>query len=237
MSEPASTVPVSGHSILRVTRSKAAAQAAYDRMSRFYDRLAGDSEWPFTEKGLRLLALRDGEKALEIGYGTGRAIVAMARAVGPGGRIFGIDISGGMQRAAAERVRREGVDGRTELRRGDATVLPYAAESMDAVFLSFTLELFDTPEIPTLLAECRRVLRPGGRIGVVAMREADPPGLMLRLYKSAHNLFPAMVDCRPIYARDALRQAGFRIRYAEETSMWGLPVDVLLGGKAAEGRA
>jgi ubiquinone/menaquinone biosynthesis C-methylase UbiE len=217
--------------VLRVTRSKAAAQSAYDRMSRFYDLLAGDSERPFMEKGLRRLALREGERALEIGYGTGHAIVSMARSVGPGGRVYGIDISGAMRAIAADRAHREGVGGWVALRQGDAAALPFPDGSMDAVFISFTLELFDTPEIPAVLAECRRVLRPGGRIAVVAMLAKERPGLMLRLYQWAHNAFPAAVDCRPIYPGESLRGAGFHLRHSETTSMWGLPVEVVMGDK------
>jgi ubiquinone/menaquinone biosynthesis C-methylase UbiE len=236
VTERTSADPQPGKPVSRVTRSKAEAESAYDRMSRFYDLLAGSSERPFTEKGLRRLALQEGESVLEIGYGTGSAIVAMAKAVGPSGRVFGIDLSGGMQQEATERARREGVEGLVDLRKGDAAALPFPAESMDAVFLSFTLELFDTPEMPAVLAECRRVLRLGGRIGVVAMQEKERSGVMLRLYKWAHARFPAAVDCRPIYAGDSLRRAGFRILHSEETSMWGLPVRVLLGEKPAGGR-
>lgn len=215
--------------IARVTRSKAAAESAYDRMSRFYDRLAGGSERAFMEDGLRRLALRPGDRALEIGFGTGHAIVAMAKSVGPAGRVCGIDLSGAMLTLAEERTRREGVAERVELRRGDGAALPYAAGIMDAVFLSFTLELFDTPEIPVVLAECRRVLRPGGRIAVVAMSAAERPGLPLRLYLWAHKTFPAAVDCRPIFAGKSLEAAGFRLLHSVKENMWGLPVEIALG--------
>jgi ubiquinone/menaquinone biosynthesis C-methylase UbiE len=219
--------------ISRVTRSKAAAESAYDRMSRFYDWFAGGSERAFAEEGLRRLALREGERALEIGFGTGHAVVAMANSVGPAGRVSGIDLSGAMLALAEDRAKRAGVASRVELRRGDAAALPYAAGSMDAVFMSFTLELFDTPEIPAVLAECRRVLRPGGRIAVVAMLAVEPSGVALRLYLWAHRVFPAAVDCRPIHAGRSLERAGFELLHSAKGSMWGLPVEVALAVKPA----
>ena len=216
----------------RVIRSRAEARAAYSRMSRWYHWLIDPFERRYRREGLRLLAVRDGEQVLGVGFGTGEGLRAMAEAVGPTGTVTGIDIAEGMCRVASDLLTRAGVRSRVNLVRGDAARMPFPTGSFDAVFMSFTLELFDTTEIPVVLAECWRVLRPGSRIGVVAMASADPPGLMQRIYEWAHRKFPTVIDCRPIIAAAALAQAGFHIQATTRMSSFGLPMDIIVADKS-----
>ncbi len=88
----------------RVSRSKEEARSSYDRLSRCYDLLAGPSEKRLVQIGLRKLDAHPGEKALEIGFGTGHAILALARAAGEAGKVYGIDISRGMLDVAQAKV-------------------------------------------------------------------------------------------------------------------------------------
>jgi ubiquinone/menaquinone biosynthesis C-methylase UbiE len=217
----------------RVLRPRAAAREAYNRLARWYDLLAGSSEARLRDRGLVALAVQEGESVLEIGFGTGQALVPLARAVGEQGRVYGIDISDRMVERARARVDAAGLGVRVELVRGDAVELPWPDAGFDAAFLSFTLELFDTPDIPLVLAECRRVLKPSGRLGVVAMATQEPAGLMLRLYEWAHRRYPSLVDCRSIEVRAMVEQACFVVKSREQSSAWGLPVDIIVAAKPA----
>jgi len=217
--------------ISRVTRSKQEAKASYDMMSRWYDVLSGRFESKYREAGLRKLGARGGEVVLEVGFGTGHCILALAQAVGDKGKVYGIDISEGMCNISLSRIEKSGLSERVKLHCGDATQLPFKANCFDAVFMSFALELFDTSEIPIVLDECRRVLRSDGRICIAAMSKKAKDGMMVKLYEWFHDRLPNYVDCRPIYVGDALEQAGFRVQDASEMSMWGLPVEIVLARK------
>lgn len=210
-----------------VHRSKAEARQSYNRMSGWYDLFSG-SEKKFSQAGLRLLDIQPGERMLEVGAGTGHALAEMARR---GAHLTALDIAEGMLQAARKRNQAAGLEGAAvNFVQGDALRLPFPSENFDAVFISFTLELFDTPEIPLVLAECRRVLRPGGRMGVVALvKEARTS---VRVYEWFHARMPTLVDCRPIFARQAVQAAGFEIAACEVKSMWRLPVEILVGRKA-----
>jgi len=214
--------------VLRVTRSKEIARQSYDRLSRWYDMLAASSEWKYTRLGLLMLAAQEGERILEIGFGTGNALLELARDVGSTGLINGIDISEGMLNIATEKLENAGLSERVKLDCGDGADLPYDASEFDAVFMSFTLELFDTPEITVVLRECHRVLKPNGRMVVVAMVKQERDNLAVRLYEWAHVKLPNYVDCRPIMLRRDLEHSGFNLQRVSEHVMWGLPLEITL---------
>ncbi len=211
----------------RVTRSRREARASYDRISRWYGLLEGIWERRARRLGLSSLSAACGETVLEIGCGPGYSLPELATAVGSSGRVYGIDLSPEMVARARRRVERSGRGDWIELALGDAAALPFAPDSCDAVFMSFVLELFDTPEIPLVLAECRRVLRPGGRVCVVALSLEGGPNRLRTWYEWGHRRWPTLLDCRPIFVARAVSAARFRIGGTTMTSLWGLPVEVV----------
>jgi demethylmenaquinone methyltransferase/2-methoxy-6-polyprenyl-1,4-benzoquinol methylase len=200
----------------------------YNHMSRWYDWFAS-SEKQFTEIGVRMLNVQPGEKVLEIGFGTGQGLVALAHSASEIGKVYGIDLSDGMFQVANDKISRAGLSSRIELRLGDAVNLPFENDFFDAIFISFTLELFDTPEIPLVLGECNRVLLEKGRLGVVALEKKDCRAI--KIYEWFHAHIPSIVDCRPINVRRIIEAAGFAPIAAREKAMWGLPVGIIIARK------
>jgi ubiquinone/menaquinone biosynthesis C-methylase UbiE len=216
--------------ILRVPLSKAETRAFYNKISKVYDLLAEKSEEPIRRFGLRQLNPQPGEVVLEIGFGTGHSLEEIARAVGATGAVYGIDLSDQMVKIATGALRRQELSDRVALTCGDAVMLPFATASIDAVFTSFTLELFDTPEIPLVLAECKRVLRPSGRIVVVGMSKEGDTGVLVHLFEWTHQHFPNYLDCRPMFVRMAVEEAGFVIKSSDKMMMW-IPVEIVCATK------
>jgi ubiquinone/menaquinone biosynthesis C-methylase UbiE len=243
--------------IERVPRTEQEAAASYTRLSKWYDRFGG-SEEPHIVEGLRLLDVQPDERVLEVGFGTGRSLIALAHAVGSTGQVIGIDLSEGMIAVAREqvrksclsvgighpdagfplrptRLRRVAADKATArgndvvtLHRGSAVHLPYATASFDAVFSAFMLDLIDTPDIPIVLNEMRRVLKPGGRVGLVSMSKACEGNVIVKVYERFHRWLPKLIDCRPIYLQSAAESAGLHCEVHQVRSMWGIPVEIVI---------
>jgi hypothetical protein len=72
--------------ISRVTRSKDEARATYTRLSRWYESRGRPFERSSRERGQSMVRVKEGECVLEIGFGTGYALVAFAQSVGSSGR-------------------------------------------------------------------------------------------------------------------------------------------------------
>ena len=217
--------------ILPVPRSKEQAKQFYDRISRVYDYLTGAFERKYAEMAVERLSVEEGETVLEIGFGPGHCLKRLARSVGKTGKAYGVDLSSGMLEVTRRRLDKAQLMDRVELYCGDAASLPYGDNTFDAAFMSFTLELFDTPEIPRLLEEVKRVLKPRGRIGVVSMSKESGESLLLRLYEWSHKKWPKYVDCRPIYVEQSLRNAGYEITKKEKVKLFGLPGEIVVAVK------
>lgn len=197
-------------------------------MSRWYDCLTS-REKQFTEIGLQALNIQPGQNVLEIGFGTGRGLIALANSIGKTGRIYGLDLSEGMIQVAYKKILRAGLSERIELHLGDATNLPFEGGFFDAIYISFTLELFDKIEIPLVLGECRRVLSIGGRLGVVALEKKDCRAV--QIYEWVHAQWPILFDCHPIYVHSIIETAGLIPVVMLEKVMWGLPVNIIIARK------
>lgn len=108
------------------------------------------------------LNLQAGESVLDVGCGMGLMTQDLALAVGSGGQVVGVDNSEPMLRLARERC---GDLPQVELRSGSVDQLTDPDNSFDAIVCAQLLLYL--PDVPKVLAELRRVLKPGGRIAVV----------------------------------------------------------------------
>ena len=217
--------------ILPVRRSKQEAKQFYNRISRFYDYLTGAFERKYREMALSQLSIQEGETVLEIGFGPGHCLKRIAQSAGNAGKAYGIDISSGMLEVTKRRLEKAQLLDRVELYCGDAVNLPYDDNTFDAGFMSFTLELFDTPEIPKVLEEVKRVLKPGGRLGIISMSREDGESIPLRLYEWCHKKWPKYIDCRPIYVKPSLIDAGYKIQSRQKVRLLRLPGEIVIAVK------
>ncbi|HEX2105298.1 MAG TPA: methyltransferase domain-containing protein [Solirubrobacteraceae bacterium] len=116
--------------------------------------LSGDA---YRQRAVDRLALGDGEVVLDVGCGTGRNLPALSRAVGPRGRVIGIELCPAMAQRARERA--EALAGVTVVAApAEEAGLPVVA---DAALLCATHDILRSPPA---LANVVRHVRPGGRI-------------------------------------------------------------------------
>jgi ubiquinone/menaquinone biosynthesis C-methylase UbiE len=223
--------------VLPVSRTGKEAKQAYDRMSKFYDYTLGLLGRKYSKMALDRLSVVGGETVLEIGIGTGHCLRWIAELVGPAGRVYGIDISPGMIQKTKTRLKKHGPTNRAELCCGDATCLPFGGSVFDAVFMSFTLEVFDTPEIPKVLVQINKVLRSDGRLGIVDMSKGNGKSVFLKAYEWIHNKCPKYLGSRPIYAEQCLIDAGYQIKSKKKIRIFRLPAEIIVAIKAMPGKA
>jgi ubiquinone/menaquinone biosynthesis C-methylase UbiE len=151
---------------------RSAVSNRYDRIAHLiplFDRLFF-VPWNLRRNAARELRLSRGDCVLDIGCGTGRNFSHLRDAVGPAGRIFGVDISSGMLRKAKQL---RDSNGWRNIELTECDVADYSAPMpLDAVL--FSLSFNTMPHHRAVLQRAWDQLRPGGRL--VIMDAKIPPG-------------------------------------------------------------
>jgi ubiquinone/menaquinone biosynthesis C-methylase UbiE len=138
------------------------------------------------EASLRELALRGGERLLDVGSGLGQFTRAAGRAVGPSGRVLGVEGSARQLAEAVRQAQQQGEDRLVEMRAGDALRLPLHDEewgTFDVAHARFLLEHVRDPL--GVVRQMARAVRPGGRVVL-----ADDDHDVLRLWPEPLGLRP-----------------------------------------------
>ena len=134
--------------------------------------------------------LRAGLRVLDLGSGTGYPALLGAQTVEASGSVVGIDLAEQMLEVARRKATRLGL-GNVTFKAGDVTMVPFEANSFDAITSRFCLMFL--PEIPKAAAEIARVLKPGGWVAaaVWSAPEKNPSiGLSMAAIKQVIELPP-----------------------------------------------
>lgn len=140
---------------------------------------------PLSARLLQDAAPRPGERVLDVGCGGGVTSAALARAVGPLGRVLGVDVSAVILDVARGRF---GNLGNLDFALGDATTIPLERGGFDLLVSRFGVMFFAEPV--AAFANLRTALAPGGRLAFICWRALDQNPWMGECVQAAFTVLP-----------------------------------------------
>ena len=170
---------------------------------------------------IALASLREGETVLDLGSGAGFDCFLAARAVGPSGRVIGVDMTPEMIEKARENARKGNYEN-VEFRLGEIENLPAADNSVGAIVSNCVINLSTAKE--RVFAEAYRVLKPGGRVMISDLVLSRDLPVAVAGSLAAYAGCIAGAVRKDDYLR-LMENAGFRdVRFVQE-DQYTFPVD------------
>jgi ubiquinone/menaquinone biosynthesis C-methylase UbiE len=200
-------------------------RALYRRTAPFYDAtvwmyrlvgLAGERN-----RAIAALCLRPGDTVIDMGCGTGLNLPALSDAVGPTGRVIGVDLTDAMLQRARRRVERNGL-ANVELIEADLTKYRFPA-GLKGALATFSLEM--VPEYDAVLQRTSDALLPGGRLALFGLRHPERwPAWLTRVGVWLNRPFGVSSDYAAMTPWEAgrrhLREIEYRDRLAGAAYIW-----------------
>lgn len=132
--------------------------------------------------------LKAGDTGLDVCCGTGLLSVEQARCVGMTGKIVGLDFCKNMLDIAIDNIAKTPYRPVIELIEGNAMTLPFADDTFNGATIGFALR--NVPDIRAVLAEMRRVIRPGGKVVSLDLAKPSAPGFKQLYYLYFEQILP-----------------------------------------------
>lgn len=146
---------------MQMTMQEPTTRTLYDVQSRVYDKTFGRLVQRRISTAISHINIRHGDRVLDLGIGTGASLSYFPK---DRGRIFGIDLSGGMLQLCKQRMIRQERSNATVMQ-GNALLLPFADNSFDHVFISHVISVVSDP--CRLVREAQRVAKRDARIVIL----------------------------------------------------------------------
>ena len=200
----------------------------YNLIASVYDLFAILMVSKAQQRALEMAAIKNGEKVLEVAFGTGLNFIEILRR-NPEGCVAGIDVSTKMLEKTKKRIAKIGHKNHT-LHLGDCRHLPFDDETFDVLMNQYLLDILPVQEFVPLLLEFKRVLKHEGRIILVHMTKGEK--WINQIYERIYRLKPPLLaGCRGVMAQPFLEEIGLRDFRREFVSQFGFPSEVIKGVK------
>jgi demethylmenaquinone methyltransferase/2-methoxy-6-polyprenyl-1,4-benzoquinol methylase len=165
----------------------------FDNISEKYDFLNHvlsmniDKAW--RKKTVKHISTVAPSKVLDVATGTGDLAIAISKGTSAE-KIIGLDLSQGMLDVGIQKIAKRNLNDRIEMVKGDSEKLPFSDNYFDAITVAFGVRNFENLELG--LSEMLRVLRPGGKIGILEFSQPSKSPFKQLYHFYFKNILPGL---------------------------------------------